>query len=191
MSKLIVFCAPSGSGKSTLIAYVMQKLPSLTFSISATNRPPRGTERNGVEYHFLSTREMQQHIASGDFIEWCEVYPGRYYGTLRSETDRLLEAGQDVVLDLDVIGAENVKKIYGSRALTIFIQPPSIEELRKRLEQRATDSPEVIETRVERAAYELSFATRFDKCIVNDNLTIAKDETLQACKAFLNVGSID
>ena len=185
MSKLIVFCAPSGSGKSTLIAHVMEKLPQLTFSISATSRPPRGQEQNGVEYYFLSTDEMRRRIDAGEFIEWCEVYPGRYYGTLRSEVDRLLSAGKDVVLDLDVIGAENVKKIYAECALTVFIQPPSIEELRRRLNARGTDSPEVIETRVERAEYELSFASRFDRRVVNDDLKAAQAETLRVVQDFL------
>ena len=185
MSKLIVFCAPSGSGKSTLIAHVMERLPQLTFSVSATSRPPRGQEQDGVEYYFLSTDEMRQRIDAGEFIEWCEVYPGRYYGTLRSEVDRLLAAGKDVVLDLDVIGAENVKKIYNDRALTVFIQPPSIEELRRRLNARGTDSPEVIQTRVERAEYELSFAPRFDRRIINDDLAQAQKETLRVVREFL------
>lgn len=185
MAKLIVFCAPSGSGKSTLIAHAMEKLPQLTFSVSATSRPPRGKEQHGVEYYFLTADEMRRHIDAGDFIEWCEVYPGRYYGTLRSEVDRLLEKGRDVVLDLDVIGAENVKKIYADRALTIFIQPPSVEELRRRLNARGTDSPEVIETRVERAEYELSFAERFDRRIVNDNLQQAQTEVVNTISEFL------
>ncbi|MBR1837940.1 MAG: guanylate kinase [Bacteroidaceae bacterium] len=186
MSKLIVFCAPSGSGKSTLIAHAMEQLPQLTFSVSATSRPPRGQERHGVEYYFLSTEEIRRRIEDGEFIEWCEVYPGRYYGTLRSEVDRLLAEGKDVVLDLDVIGAENVKKIYGERALTIFVQPPSIDELRKRLTNRGTDAPEVIQTRIERAQYELSFAPRFDQRIVNDNLAEAQKEVVRRIQQFLD-----
>ncbi len=185
MSKLIVFCAPSGSGKSTLIAHAMEQLPQLTFSVSATSRPPRGTEKDGVEYYFLSTDEMRRRIDAGEFIEWCEVYPGRYYGTLRSEVDRLLDKGKDVVLDLDVIGAENVKKIYGDRSLTVFIQPPSIEELRRRLNARGTDTPEVIQTRIERAEYELSFAPRFDCRIVNDNLAEAQKNVVDTLRDFL------
>lgn len=186
MSKLIVFCAPSGSGKSTLIAHAMREFPRLTFSVSATSRPPRGQERDGVEYYFLSSDEMRRRIDAGEFIEWCEVYPGRYYGTLRSEVDRLLASGKDVVLDLDVIGAENVKKLYGERALTIFIQPPSVDELRRRLEQRGTDSPEVIQTRIERAEYELGFAPRFDQRIVNDDLETAKQEVVSTLHQFLS-----
>ncbi|MBP3228573.1 MAG: guanylate kinase [Bacteroidaceae bacterium] len=185
MSKLIVFCAPSGSGKSTLIAHTMERLSQLSFSISATSRPPRGQERDGVEYYFLSADEMRRRIDRGEFIEWCEVYPGRYYGTLRAEVDRLLDAGRDVVLDLDVEGAANIKKIYGDRALTVFIQPPSIEELRRRLTARATDAPEVIETRIARARYELSLAPQFDHRIVNDDLRLAQDEVVETVSSFL------
>lgn len=186
MSKLIVFCAPSGSGKSTLIAHAMEQLPQLTFSVSATSRPPRGQEQDGVEYYFLTSQEMRRRIDAGEFIEWCEVYPGRYYGTLRSEVDRLLAEGKDVVLDLDVIGAENVKKIYGSQALTLFIQPPSIKELRRRLTARGTDTPDVIQTRIERAEYELSFAPRFDCRIVNDKLADAQQQVVSTIRQFLS-----
>lgn len=185
-SKLLIFSAPSGSGKSTLIHYLMQQGLNLHFSVSATNRPPRGSEQNGVEYFFLSPEEFQAHIAAGDFVEYQEVYPGRFYGTLRSQIERQLSDGQNVVCDVDVLGGLNIKKIFADRALCLFIQPPSIDELRRRLEGRATDSPEVIDDRIARAAYELSFAPRFDRVIVNDDLARAEAEALEAVRAFLS-----
>lgn len=182
---LIIVCAPSGTGKSTIIAHLMRQGLNLHFSISATSRPPRGTEQNGVEYYFISEADFRRHIEDGDFLEYCEVYPGRFYGTLRSEVDRRLEAGQNVVLDLDVIGGENIKRIYGDRALSLFIQPPSIAELRRRLEARGTDEPAVINDRIARAEFELSFAPRFDTIVVNDDLQTAKAEALQKVATFL------
>ena len=167
--KLIIFSAPSGSGKSTIINYLMQQGLNLAFSISATSRPPRGTEQNGVEYFFLSPEEFRQRIANEEFLEYEEVYKDRYYGTLKAQVEKQLEAGQNVVFDVDVKGGCNIKKFYGDRALSIFIQPPSVEELRKRLTGRGTDSPEVIEDRIARAEYELSFAPKFDTIIINDN----------------------
>lgn len=183
--KLLIFSAPSGSGKSTIIEYLMSKNLGLHFSISATSRPPRGKEQHGVEYFFLSTEEFKKHIEAGDFLEYEEVYEGRYYGTLREQVDRQLAAGENVVCDVDVLGGKNIKAVYGNRALSIFIQPPSIEELRKRLEGRATDAPEVITKRIERAAFELSFAKDFDKIVINDDLSTAQAETLNIVEAFL------
>ncbi|MBR1593777.1 MAG: guanylate kinase [Alloprevotella sp.] len=183
--RLVIVCAPSGTGKSTIIAHLMQQGLNLHFSISATSRPPRGTEQDGVEYYFISEADFRRRIEAGDFLEYCEVYAGRFYGTLRSEVDRRLEAGENVVLDLDVIGGENIKRIYGDRALSLFIQPPSIAELRRRLESRGTDAPAVIDDRIARAEFELSFAPRFDTVVVNDDLQAAKAEAMQKVAAFL------
>ena len=183
--KVLIFSAPSGSGKSTLINYLMQQGLNLHFSISATSRPPRGTEQNGVEYFFLTPDEFRAHIAAGDFLEYQEVYENRFYGTLQQQVDNQLAEGQHVVCDVDVLGALNIKRHYGEQALSLFIQPPSIEALRQRLEQRGTDAPEVIEQRIARAAFELSYAPQFDKVIVNDQLENACCEVLQAVKDFL------
>lgn len=186
MNKLIIFSAPSGSGKSTIINYLLTQGLQLAFSISATSRPPRGTERNGVEYFFLSPEEFRQRIANDEFLEYEEVYKDRFYGTLKSQVEKQLQAGQNVVFDVDVVGGCNIKQFYGDRALSIFIQPPSIEELRKRLVGRGTDAPDVIESRVAKAAYELTFAPKFDKIIINDDLEKAKAEALQVITQFLN-----
>lgn len=183
--KVIIFSAPSGSGKSTIINYLMQQGLNLHFSISATSRAPRGTEQNGVEYFFLTPEAFREHIAAGDFLEYEEVYTDRYYGTLKSQVDNQLAQGENVVCDVDVLGGQNIKKHYGAQALSIFIQPPSIEVLRQRLEGRGTDKAEVIEQRLARAAFELSQASHFDVVIVNDDLATACAETLQAVKLFL------
>ena len=159
---------------------------NMAFSISCTSRQPRGTERNGVEYFFLTPGEFRQKIADGEFLEYEEVYKDRYYGTLKSQVERQLEAGDNVVLDVDVKGACNIKQFYGDRALALFIQPPSIEELRRRLEGRGTDAPEVIEDRLARASFELTFARKFDKVIVNDDLDRAVNEAFDAVKEFIN-----
>lgn len=184
--KIIIFSAPSGSGKSTIINYLMQQDLNLAFSISATSRPPRGTEQHGVEYFFLTPEDFRQRITNGDFLEYEEVYKDRFYGTLKEQVEKQLESGQNVVLDVDVKGGCNIKNYYGNRALSIFIQPPSIETLRQRLNGRGTDSPEVIEDRIARAEYELGFADKFDTVIVNDNLEQAQQEALQILKKFLN-----
>lgn len=183
--KLIIFSAPSGSGKSTLINHLMTFDLNLHFSVSATSRPPRGTEQNGVEYFFLTPDEFRAHIAAGDFLEYEEVYADRFYGTLKSEVDAQLARGENVVCDVDVLGGQNIKKHYGDRALSIFVQPPSIEALRQRLEGRGTDTAEVINDRIARAEFELSFADRFDVRIVNDCLEVAKAEVVEAVSAFL------
>lgn len=185
MNKVIIFSAPSGSGKSTIINHLMAQGLNLHFSISATSRAPRGTERNGVEYYFLSAEEFSHRIEKGDFLEYNEVYAGRFYGTLKSEVDRLLSEGCNVVCDVDVEGAENIKRIYGDRALSLFIQPPSIEVLQQRLEARGTDAPEVIADRIARAEYELSFAPKFDVIITNDQLETAQTEALKKVKDFI------
>ena len=165
----------------------MQNHPELrlAFSISCTSRPPRGTEQHGVEYFFLSPEEFRQRIAQNEFLEYEEVYKDRFYGTLKEQVQRQLDAGQNVVFDVDVKGGCNIKRFYGDKALSIFIQPPSIEALRERLEGRATDAPEVINDRIARAEYELSFAPQFDKVVVNGDLEQAKRQTLEAINAFL------
>ena len=183
--KLIIFSAPSGSGKSTIINYLLTQNLRLRFSISATSRAPRGTEKNGVEYYFLSPEEFHARIAAGDFLEYEEVYKDKFYGTLKSEVERILAEGDNVIFDVDVVGGCNIKKYYGDRALSMFIQPPSIEELRRRLEGRATDAPEVIESRIAKAAYELSFAPQFDVVVVNDDLDKAKAEALRIIQNFI------
>lgn len=185
MSKVIIFSAPSGSGKSTIINYLMQQGLNLHFSISATSRPPRGQEQHGVEYFFLSPEEFRQHIENGDFLEYEEVYKDRYYGTLSAQVDQQLERGENVVCDVDVLGGINIKRHYGERALSLFIQPPSIEELRRRLEGRATDAPEVINDRIARAEFELSHASQFDVVVINDNLEKALEEAHAIIKKFL------
>ena len=159
---------------------------NLRFSISATSRAPRGTEKHGIEYYFLTPEEFRVHIAAGDFLEYEEVYTDKYYGTLKSEVEQKLEKGFNVIFDVDVIGGCNIKKYYGDRDLSIFIKPPCIEELRKRLEGRGTDSPEVIESRIEKAEYELSFEDKFDVIIINDDLEKAKTEALNVIREFVS-----
>lgn len=184
--KLVIFSAPSGSGKSTIINYLLEQNLHLAFSISATSRPPRGEEKHGVEYFFLSPEEFKQRIADDEFLEYEEVYEDRFYGTLKSQVENQLNAGQNVVFDVDVVGGCNIKRFYGDRALSVFIQPPSIDELRKRLIGRGTDTLEVINDRIAKAEYELGFASQFDVVIVNDDLEKAKSEALQVISQFLN-----
>ena len=184
---MIIVSAPSGSGKSTIVQYLMQEHPEfhLAFSISATSRPPRGKEQNGVEYFFLSPEEFRSKIEAGEFLEYEEVYTDRFYGTLKAQVERQLEEGQNVVFDVDVKGGCNIKQFYGDRALSIFIQPPSVDELRRRLEHRATDDAEQIEQRIAKAEEEMSYAPRFDKILVNDDLETAKAEAVQLLSDFL------
>ena len=185
-TKVIIFSAPSGSGKSTIISWLMQHEElRLKFSISCTSRPPRGQEKHGVEYFFLSPDEFRERIAANEFLEYEEVYTDRFYGTLTSQVEKQLAEGQNVVFDVDVKGGCNIKQHYGERALALFIQPPSVEELRRRLEARATDAPEVIDQRIARAEYELSFAGEYDRIVVNDDLEKAKAETLAIIQKFL------
>lgn len=185
--KVIIFSAPSGSGKSTIINWLMKehKELNLAFSISCTSRKPRGTERDGVEYFFVTPQEFKDRIANGEFLEYEEVYTDRFYGTLKAQVEKQLERGENVVLDVDVKGGCNIKNFYADKALSLFIQPPSVEELRKRLTGRGTDAPEVIEDRIKRAEFELSFADKFDHVIVNDELSAAQQEVLNLVKEFL------
>ena len=182
--KLIIFSAPSGSGKSTIINYLLTQNLNLAFSISATSRPPRGTEKHGVEYFFLTPEEFKQRIANNEFLEYEEVYETVLRNT-EAQVEKQLEAGQNVVFDVDVVGGCNIKKFYGEQALSLFIQPPGIEELRNRLVGRGTDAPEVIESRIAKAEFELSFADKFDVVIVNDELEKAEAETLKIIQDFI------
>ncbi len=186
MGRLIIFSAPSGSGKSTIVNYLLQQNLNLHFSISATSRSPRGTEINGKEYYFLTPEEFKIKIANNEFLEFEEVYHDRFYGTLKSEVERILNNNNNVIFDVDVVGGCNIKKYYGDKALSVFIKPPSIEVLKERLIKRGTDSPEIIEERIEKAEYELNFAPEFDVIIENDNLDKAKAETLTVVSQFLN-----
>jgi len=183
--KLIIFSAPSGSGKSTIINAILQKEFNLEFSISATSRAPRGEEKDGVEYYFLSSEEFREKIKNDELVEWEEVYSGTFYGTLKSEVDRIAAKGNNIIFDLDVVGGLNLKKMYDAQALSIFIQPPSIEELEKRLTSRGTDSPEKIKERLAKAEEELSYADKFDTVIINDDLNKAVRLTEEVLLDFL------
>jgi guanylate kinase len=185
--KMIIVSAPSGSGKSTIVNWLMKEHPELhlNFSISCTSRAPRGTEKNGVEYFFLTPEEFKEKIQHNEFLEYEEVYENRFYGTLKQQVENQREAGQNVVFDVDVKGGVNIKKYYGDDAMSLFIQPPSVEELRRRLEHRGTDTPEAIEERLAKAAYEMTFAPQFDHVVVNDDLESAKQETLKLVQDFL------
>ena len=185
--KVLIFSAPSGSGKSTIVNHILGLHPEIEFSISATSRPPRGEEKDGVEYYFLPVDEFRRRIAADQFVEFEQVYEGRYYGTLKSEVERIWDKGHVIIFDVDVKGGINIKKYYGDEALSLFIQPPSVEELRRRLEGRGTDTPEAISERLAKAEYEMTFAPQFDHVIVNDNLDVAKQETLQVVNDFLRL----
>ena len=184
---MLIVSAPSGSGKSTIVQWLMKEHPELKlyFSISCTSRAPRGTEQNGVEYFFLTPEEFREKIQNDEFLEYEEVYENRFYGTLKAQVERQLEAGQNVVFDVDVKGGINIKKFYGERAMSLFIQPPSVEELRRRFEGRGTDTAEAIENRLAKAEYEMTFAPQFDHIVVNDNLETAKQDTLKLVAEFL------
>ena len=185
MGKVIIFSAPSGSGKSTVVNYLLSKDLGLEFSVSATSRAPRGEEKHGKEYYFFSADEFKKRIEAGNFLEWEEVYPGCFYGTLKSEVERIWKAGHTVVFDVDVVGGVNIKKIFGDQALSVFIKAPSVDTLRQRLIGRGTDSMEKIEQRVAKAEYEMTFADKFDVVIVNDNLDTALAEAERAVRDFL------
>lgn len=186
IEKMIIVSAPSGSGKSTLINYLMTQFPNLEFSVSATSRAPRGTEQNGVEYYFLSPSEFREKIKNEEFLEWEEVYEDKFYGTLKSEVSRINAKGNVVVFDVDVVGGCNIKEMYGENALSIFIMPPSISTLKERLIKRATDKMEVIEARVEKASQEMTFAPKFDRIVVNDDLESTKGLMKKIVGEFIN-----
>lgn len=184
--KLIIFSAPSGAGKSTLIQHLLSCGFDMEFSISATSRLARGVEKNGVDYYFLSPEDFRQKIDNEEFLEYEEVYTNLYYGTLRSEVDRITGKGKNIVFDVDVVGGVNIKEIYGDKALSLFIAPPSVEVLHERLINRGTDTEEMIEKRINKADFELTFAPKFDKVIINDNLELAKKEAESVIREFLS-----
>ena len=183
--KVVIFSAPSGSGKSTIVSHILKLHPELEFSVSAASRAPRGEEKNGVAYWFISADEFRKRIADGEFVEYEEVYPGSYYGTLKSEVERIWDKGNAIIFDVDVKGGVNLKKYFGDRALSIFIQAPSVEVLRQRLIGRGTDSPEAIERRVAKAAEEMTYADKFDHIVVNDNLQKAYNDAEELVDDFL------
>lgn len=183
--KLIIFSAPSGAGKTTIVRYLLECGLNLAFSVSATSRKPRNNEKDGVDYHFLDQETFMQKAQNNEFLEWEEVYAGTCYGTLKSEVERLTAEGKNVLFDVDVVGGINIKKFYGSRALSIFIQPPSIQELKNRLIKRATDSLEIIEKRVAKAEYELTFASQFDHVVTNDIIEQAQTESENLVRNFI------
>ncbi len=183
--KLIIFSAPSGSGKTTIVKHLLTQDFKMEFSISATTRDPRGEEKNGVDYYFLSPDEFRTRISADELLEWEEVYTDKYYGTLKSEVERITSKGNNIVFDVDVVGGLNIKKMYGDQAIAIFIQPPSIQELEQRLIGRGTDTPETIAQRLAKAEQELEYAKGFDYVVVNDNLEDAISETENLLKNFL------
>ncbi len=184
--KLIIFSAPSGAGKTTIVKHLLKQDFNLEFSISATSRAPRHTETHGKDYYFLSPDEFQEKIKNDEFLEWEEVYAGTCYGTLKSEVERIRNQGKHVIFDVDVVGGINIKKYYGDEALAVFVQPPSIEELRKRLVGRSTDSLDVIEKRVQKAEYELTFASNFDIILVSEELAVTLANADKLVLDFIN-----
>ena len=186
--KLIIFSAPSGAGKTTLVKHLLQQDYNLKFSVSATSRKPRPGEMHGKDYYFLSGKEFRQKIENNEFLEWEEVYNGIYYGTLKSEVERIRNMGKNVLFDVDVVGGMNIKKYYGSEALAVFVQPPSLSELKKRLENRSTESEEKINTRIAKAEKELTWASQFDVVIVNDDLIRAYEAAGKTVSDFLYSG---
>ncbi len=184
--KLIIFSAPSGSGKTTIVQNLLQKDFNMEFSISATTRDPRGKEKNGVDYYFLKPDEFRKKIENNELLEWEEVYTDKYYGTLKSEVERITSKGNNIVFDVDVVGGMNIKKMYGSEAIAIFIQAPSIDELKNRLNNRGTDSEDVIQQRLDKAVHEMSYAKEFDFIVVNNTLEDAINETENLLNRFLN-----
>lgn len=184
-NKVIIFSAPSGSGKSTIVSHILKLHPEMEFSVSATSRAPRGQERNGIEYHFFTTDEFRKMIAEDKFVEYEEVYAGSFYGTLKSEVQRIWDKGHVIIFDVDVKGGVNLKKYFGDKALSVFIQAPSVEELRKRLVARGTDSAEAIAKRVAKASEEMTYADKFDYILVNDDLQKAYTEAEKVVDDFL------
>ncbi len=184
--KLVIFSAPSGAGKTTIVKHLLSRNLNFGFSISATTRKPRGAEQNGKDYYFLSVEEFKNKIEREEFLEWEEVYPGCFYGTLKSEVERICRNGQNILFDVDVVGGSNIKKYYGEKALAVFIQPPSIQELEKRLLARSTDCIEVIKERIAKAEHELTYVHLFDIIIINDQLDVALQEAEEKVSEFLD-----
>lgn len=184
--KLVIFSAPSGAGKTTIVKYLLKKIPTLEFSVSACSRPIRPGETHGVDYYFLSVDEFKQKIKNGDFAEWEEVYTDNFYGTLKAEIERIRKKGHHIIFDMDVVGGLNLKKQFGDQALAIFVMPPSIEHLEKRLKSRETETPESIARRIGKAEVELQTANQFDSIVLNDTLEHAFQEAEKVVKAFLD-----
>ncbi|MCE1197598.1 MAG: guanylate kinase [Marinilabiliales bacterium] len=185
--KIIIFSAPSGAGKTTIVRHLLAAHPDFAFSVSATSRKPRNCEKEGVDYYFLTTEAFEEKIRKEEFLEWQEVYPGSYYGSLKSEVDRITQEGKNLLFDVDVVGGSNIKKFYGDRALAFFVQPPSLEELERRLMSRSTDAPEAIRRRMEKAEQEMAYAPLFDVILVNDSLEHALEVAEQKIIEFLNL----
>ena len=185
MGKLVIFSAPSGSGKTTIVRELLKLFPEFEFSISATSRKPRGQEQHGVDYYFLSNEEFRQRVERDEYVEWEEVYVGTCYGTLKSEMERIWSKGNVIIFDVDVMGGINLKRLFGEDACSMFIMPPSVEELERRLRGRGTDSEEVIQKRIAKAEFELSKSPEFDYTVVNDDLQVAVDEAAAIIRNFL------
>ena len=184
--KLVIFSAPSGAGKTTIVRALLKDIPNLKFSVSAASRPKRPNEIDGKDYYFIPVEEFRRKIENDEFLEWEEVYENNFYGTLKSEVDRIWKSGNHVIFDVDVVGGLNIKKYYGERALAIFVMPPSVEELEKRLRNRSTESETDMKRRIEKARYEMTFASQFDEVIVNDDLEEAVSEAKRLVTAFIN-----
>ena len=184
-NKIVIITAPSGAGKTSITHYLLRTIPQLAFSVSAATRKPRGTEKDGVDYYFISEEEFRQKIQHNEFVEWEMVYEGKYYGTLKSELERIWKQGKTPLLDIDIQGAIHVKQLYPNSSLSIFIEPPSVDELKKRLDSRGTESEASLMARVNKAAYELSFKGEFDKVILNDNFEKACKEAEQIVREFI------
>jgi len=184
--KCIIVCAPSGAGKSTIVRHLLKEIPRLSFSVSATSREPRPGEKHGIHYYFITANEFRDRVKQGEFIEWEEVYKDQYYGTLQSEIERIWRERKHVIFDVDVDGGVSLKKIFGDRALAIFIKPPGIEVLEERLKARGTETPESLKKRLSKARHELTYEPHFDVTVINDDLEEAKAETLERVQNFLN-----
>ena len=185
-NKIIILTAPSGAGKTSITRYLIKKIPQLAFSISAATRPARGNEKDGIDYYFITVEAFQKKIKENAFIEWEMVYEGKYYGTLKNELERIWKQGKTPVLDIDVQGAIHVQLQYPENSLSIFIEAPSIESLKNRLQSRSTETPESLQTRLNKAGYEMSFKYHFDVIIINDDLSRACAEAEKVVKAFLD-----
>lgn len=183
--KVIIVSAPSGAGKTSIVRHLLEQVPELKFSISATTRPKRDYEIDGKDYYFLTPEQFKERLANDEFLEWQEVYADQFYGSLKSEVERIWSNGQTVIFDVDVLGGLNIKKFYGDEALSVFIEPPTLEELMKRLKKRGTETEESLKKRLDKAEYELSFAPQFDRIVLNDDLATAQQEMINLVRDFL------